>query len=359
VLCTRAISSTDWVSELEKPWKELLAASPSATPFQTWEWQSIWWKYYAKARKPVILGVYEGNDLVGLMPLMISRAPWRTLRAMSSGAADYLHPLARSGYEGLVAEQLVGYMQEAEGFDLIDLHQLRETLPLAQLAPQGKVLYQATCLVLDLPTSFDEYLSSIGKSLRFDVRKLDKELFTSGRATIEDVDEEGLTRGLDCFFQTHRERWRKRGLPGAFIGTKSERFHGEWARAAQRNGWLWLSVLHLDEQPIGTIYAMRLAKACYYYQAGFSPNASAVSPGSLLVGHTIRRAINEGLNTFDFLRGDEPYKRRWKPQHEYRNLRVLAPGKNVRGKIGQAWNDAGNRVESKVRARLEGRGLFK
>ena len=333
--------------------------SETATPFQSWEWHSTWWKHYAKTRRPHVVGLYEGKDLVGIMPLMISRGPWRTVRAMTSGASDYLHPLAAAGYEEQAASALVSHLGELEEVDLIDLHQLRETQPLASAFGASRVIEQATCLVLSLPASFEQYLASLSKSLRFDVRKLDKELFASGKARIEEIDLENLDLGLDVFFETHRKRWRKRGLPGAFVGTRSQRFHREWAEIAQRSGWLWLSVLHHQERPAGAIYAMRFGRACYYYQAGFDPEASAISPGSLLVGHTVRRAIGEGIATFDFLRGDEPYKRRWKPQHEYRNLRLIAPAGGLLGKLGQGWNDLGSRVEQRVRARLEGRSLLR
>jgi CelD/BcsL family acetyltransferase involved in cellulose biosynthesis len=357
VLRTEIITGPDWAEKLERPWQELVSQSDSSTPFQSWEWQSIWWKHYAKKRRPNIFCLYEGDDLVGLMPMMTSRGAWSTLRAMTSGASDYLHPIARTGYETLLAEQLAEYATGLEEVDLVDLHQIRENQPISGLLQPQKVVHQATCLVLDLPDTFDAYLATLNKSLRYDVRKLDKELFTSGKARIQEIELDQVQEGLDAFFETHKKRWRKRGLPGAFMG-RAERFHREWAEVARQRGWLWLSLLHHEDKIVGTIYAMRFGNACYYYQAGFDPEASAISPGSLLVGYTIRKAINEGLKTFDFLRGDEPYKRRWKPQHEYRNLRYITPAKGLLGKIGQAWNDAGSRVEHKVRARLEGRGLF-
>lgn len=365
MLSTQLLTFPDLLGEIEGSWKELVSQSDSATPFQSWEWQSTWWATYSGRKRPCVFAAYEGKDLVGLYPASISRGPWRTLRAIGSGASDYLHPLARSGYEQTVTEAFTEEMLHLPDVDLIDLHQVRETNPLARTlqarfsndALPLKMRAQATCLVLDLPASFDQYLQTLNKSLRYDVRKLDKDLFTSGRARIEEVTAAELDRGLDVFFETHRRRWRKRGLPGAFVG-RSEKFHRQWARQALQNGWLWLSVLSLDGNPVGTIYALNLADRCYYYQAGFDPSASSISPGTLLVGYTIRRALSEGAKQFDFLRGDEPYKRRWKPQHEIRNLRFIAPAKGILGKLGHAWNDAGFNLESRVRARLEGGSLF-
>jgi len=334
----------------------LVEDSPSATPFQTYEWQSTWWKHFGRLKKPLAITVHEGNDLVGLMPLVQIRGFWRTLRPMGIGPSDYLHPLVREGYESSASEMIVEAVSKAKNVDLVDLHQVRETRALAAHAA-GSVIEQATCLLLDLPDTYDQYLSMLGKSLRYDVRKLDKTLFKEGRAQIVPSTGADTDRCLEILFDQHRRRWRKRGLPGAFLGRVAD-FHRDWAQAAARNGWLWLSVLNLDGNAVGAIYGMTLGKTVYYYQAGFDPQSASFSPGTLLVAHTIRRAIDEGKRQFDFMRGDEPYKRRWKPQHVLKNLRILQPTASLAGRLGSSWNHTGSRVETRVRARLEGRGLL-
>lgn len=355
MLRTSFRSGAGLFEEFREPWQDLAKSDPAATPFQTQEWQSTWWRHYGGLRQPKLLTVHEGNDLVGLMPFVRSRGPWRTLRPMGIGPSDYMQPLARPGYEDMVAERVAETIGEARDVDLIDLHQIRETQPLAQAMPSNPA-GQATCLVLDLPATYDAYLATLSKSLRYDVRKLDKTLFTSGRARIETFGPDTVRKGLDVLFDLHKRRWRKRHLPGAFLGG-AEKFHTEWAEKAARAGWLWLSVLHVDDEPIGAIYAMAMGSTAYYYQAGFDPEKGSLSPGTLLVASSIRRAIDEGMRHFDFMRGDEPYKRRWKPQRELRNLRFIQPGRGLRGRIGSSWNVFGSRVESRVRARLEGRGL--
>jgi CelD/BcsL family acetyltransferase involved in cellulose biosynthesis len=262
--------------------------------------------------------------------------------------------LAADGYERHVAAEVAACIDKA-GADLIDLHQVRDDQEIARQVSADVVIDQAKCLVLDLPDTYEAYLKTLSKSLRYDVKRMDKEVFSTGRACVQEIGPDDLNQGLTWLFEAHRKRWRKRGLPGAFFG-KTERFHREWAAQASRNGWLWLSVLMLDAQPIGAIYAMTLGKTCFYYQAGFDPANSSISPGTLLVAHTVRRAIEHGKSQFDFLRGDEPYKRRWKPQHVRTNLRMMT-AKTALGRAGLFWNGVGSQVENRVRARLEGRGL--
>lgn len=349
---TRVLTGPGLFEELRGPWEALVSESPTATPFQTWEWQSTWWRHFGGAKKPRAVVMEEGNDLVGVFPLMKVRGPWRTLRPMGVGPSDYLHPLARRGAEAEVARAVEAYLAEVSDVDLIDLHQVRDDKPLAA-TEAGQTFDQAVCLVLDLPPTYEAFLGTLSKSLRYDVRKLDKSPFKEGKATLTVAGPEDVQEAMEVLFEQHRRRWRKRGLPGAFLG-RAVKFHHDWASQAVRNGWLRLGVLRREGTPIGAIYAMALGETTYFYQAGFDPEASALSPGSLLVAHTIRQAIEEGRPTFDFMRGDEGYKRRWKPQHARTNRRVLIPAKGALGRLGAEWNRTASRVEARLRAKLEG-----
>jgi CelD/BcsL family acetyltransferase involved in cellulose biosynthesis len=355
VLKTTVLTGSDSFGELQHEWRELVSASPSATPFQTWEWQSTWARHFGRRARPHIIAAREGDDLVGLMPLVKTQGAWKSLRAVGTGASDYLHAIARGGYEGAVSEAIAESLRGEKDTDLIDLHQVREDKPFAEAGYTA--IEQARCLVLTLPPTYDEYLKTLSKSLRYDVKRLDKDLFKTGRAQVTQVSEGEIDEGMARLFETHKKRWRKRGLPGAFIG-RGEAFHKEWAHLAASRGYLWLSLLKIDGETIGAIYAMTLGSACYYYQAGFDPSQGSISPGTLLVAATIKRAIEEGKETFDFLRGDEPYKMRWKAQKVLSNRRFLRAVTPVAGQMGLRWNGAGSVVESRVRARLEGRGIL-
>lgn len=356
VLRTEALTGHNSIVELRDRWRDLLLESPTATPFQTWEWQSTWWRHFGGLKKQHIVSVFEGDDLVGIMPLAITTGIWRTLRASGTGVSDYLHPIARAGYESAVSEAVSAHLAEARCIDLIDLHQVREDQPLGAMQCDHAI-DQAKTLVLNLPKSYEGYLGTLSKSLRYDVRRIDKELSSKYDATIEEVATEDTHEGMEWLFETHKKRWRKRGMPGAFL-RKTSAFHHDWASQAAQNGWLRLRLLKVKGQPVGALYAMSLHDTCYYYQAGFDPAHKAFSPGSLLVAATIRGAVEEGCQKFDFLRGDEPYKRRWKPQSVLTNLRLLRVASPIAGRLGLRWNGFGGRLENKLRARLEGKGLL-
>jgi CelD/BcsL family acetyltransferase involved in cellulose biosynthesis len=337
-------------------WRELLADSVFATPFQTPAWTKAWWWHFGGRREPYWLAFNEGDDLVGLYPLYKSNSPWRTIRPIGTGQSDYLHPLARNGYQRGVFAALVSHLAGLKDVDLVDLHQLREGVSPAAGEHEPEV--QADCLVLDLPASYDDYLKGLSKSLRFDCRRLDKEPFKGGSARIVDVEPPDTSRATEALFSLHSKRWRSRWQPGAFSTRRLRRFHTEVTESLARDGNLRMSVLESGGAPVGVIYGMKVADSRFFYQCGFDPALKALSPGTLLVADSISKAIAEGCTKFDFMRGDEPYKRRWNPQHSFQNLRYILPLNSGLGTVGRAFNHAGSKIEERVRARLEGRGLF-
>lgn len=350
------LSDRDWADALDGEWQSLFADAPTATPFQSPEWLTTWWEVYGGWRRPHIVALKEGRDLVGLFPMLASTGAWRTLRPMGIRGSDYLHPLMRRGYEREVLGHVADHLSNSADFDLVDLHHLRETFDIP--VSRGLRIEQATCLVLNLPTTYDAYLATLSKSLRFDCRRLDKKPFVTGEAKVEQVATADVPQAVDDFFELHHLRWRRRGQPGAFALKSARRFLAIAAERLAGAGHLRLTSLSSQEQRVGLLFGMHAGQTTYFYQCGFDPAHKALSPGTLLVAAAIREAISEGAAKFDFLRGDEPYKRRWKPQDEYRNLRRILALNPIRGEIGKTINDATGRLEAKIRARLEGKGIL-
>lgn len=355
MLSVRVIQGSFPDPKLVAEWRELLEDAVFATPFQTPAWTKAWWWHFGGRRQPHWVAFRKGFDLVGLYPLFITAGPWRTVRAIGTGQSDYLHPLTRKGYQQSVCAALVEHLDSLRDVDLADLHQLREGVSPA--AGDDTPQKQADCLVLELPSSYAEYLMTLSKSLRFDCRRLSKEPFKSGRAEIEDATPESAASAVETFFGLHAKRWRTRMQPGAFATKKLQAFHREAVSAMAQDGHLRMSVMSVDGSPVGVIYGMQVSGTRFFYQCGYDPEHKALSPGTLLVADAISKAIDEGCAKFDFMRGDEAYKRRWNPQHSHRNMRYILPLNSGLGSVGRAFNYAGSKIEEKVRARLEGRSL--
>ena len=340
---------------LPKEWDHLASTSTAATPFQTRMWVQTWTNHFSSPKHLKTIVIREGSDVVAIYPLISSSAPWSPLRSAGVGPSDYLGPII-AGNDERIHTAVFDTLVELSKHHLIDLHQMPSDHPFTNWMENSGSVPQAKCLILDLPSTFNDYVSNLSKSLRYDVRRLEGKALKERGAVVEWVSNETIDEFAEQFFELHRLRWKSRGLPGAFFG-KGERFQRDWMRQAVQSGTLIMNRLVAERKPVGCVYAMRHGSTFYFYQAGMDPAASSLSPGTILVSKMIERAIEEGCVTFDFMRGDEPYKRRWKPNRERENLRILLNSPNVVGKAGIWWNHSAWRVELKVRQRLEGKSL--
>lgn len=295
----------------------------------------------------------QGNDLVGLYPLIQSIGPWRALRPLGAGPSDYLAPLLRDD-SAEVQQEIFQALTDLSKKHLIDLHQIPSDHPF--VGQINDPISQATCLVIDLPSTFDEYLKGLSKSLRYDVRRLNGKALSEKGAQLIWAAPENINQLASSFFELHKLRWKSRGLPGAFFG-KAEAFQRDWMSIAIQNNVLRMCILMANGKAVGSIYGMQQGQATYFYQAGMDPDASSLSPGTILTASLIERAIADGSTQFDLMRGDEPYKRRWKPTQERTNYRTFMGKNSVLARVGESWNRQAWRVELKLRERFEGKGL--
>lgn len=158
---------------------------------------------------------------------------------------------------------------------------------------------------LALPRDFETYVQSLGKKERHELRRKIRRLEKSTHASFRwatDV-ERGAT--LDRFFALHR---LSRGEKADFMTPDVERFFRDIADALAPRGWLRLGALRAHDEDAAVLFAFAYRGTLALYNAAYDPALASLSIG--VVGHAwaIREAIVERFDTYDLLRGDEPYK---------------------------------------------------
>ena len=63
-----------------------------------------------------------------------------------------------------------------------------------------------------------------------------------------------------------------------------------------------------------------------YYQIGWEPDWAPLRLGTVVISEAVRACAEQGLHTFDFLRGTEPYKYRFGAVDHYDDTRLLPRG---------------------------------
>jgi CelD/BcsL family acetyltransferase involved in cellulose biosynthesis len=183
------------------------------------------------------------------------------------------------------------------------------------LAALGSTVHRrpaVNCWRLELPTDWEGYVASLGKNLRRDVRRLERQLLDTDRVTLHSVARlDELGRAMDILVELHQRRRAALGEMGCFASPRFLGFFRQVVPELLRRGQVQFHWLELDGKPIAAEYQLVGNGTLYAYQAGVDPAFMEHQPGKLLNLAILRQAIELGYRAFDFLRGDEPYKARF------------------------------------------------
>lgn len=322
-----AISSFDGLTE---DWTRL--AQQTGSIFSTWEWNSLWWKYFGRGRELMTMGCRdEAGNLVAILPLYRSKErPLRIIRFLGHGQGDHLGPIcapadrdrtARALHEALVGRRfdlLIGDKMPPEpGWSArLGTRMLKRT-PSPVLRFQGR--------------SWDELLKARSANFREQVRRKERKLAREHELEYRFCDDPArLDDHIDTLFRLHLARW---GESGSWL-TGAEAFHREFASRALERGWLRLWLLELDGRPVAAWYGFRFGGAELYYQAGRDPAWERGSVGFVLLAHSIRAAIEDGADEYWFLEGSEGFKYRFASDDP--GLETIAIPGSLRGRAAVA-----------------------
>jgi CelD/BcsL family acetyltransferase involved in cellulose biosynthesis len=301
--------------------------------FRGWSWLSTWWRHYGHRGGRRELRVYlafnaisaEPESLVGVLPcyVEVSWSQGRVLRLLGDGevCSDHLGLLAAPGSADEAAAAIATHLAASDEWDLLDLSAVDDDYVATTKLLDGLALNDCMtsrlladrCWVIDLPTTWEEFLALQSKSHRKQLRQLDArvlQLESTRWKLITSPDD--FATAWSTLVDLHQRRRKSLGEPGCFASRTWAAFHWEVAQKLLAEGRLRLSVLELDGRAIAAEYHLAGTRTTYAYQGGLDPDRRAEEPGQLSTICSIKQAIAEGHAHFDLLRGDEPYKAHWR-----------------------------------------------
>lgn len=336
----------EWVDELDavrEDWAPL--ARRSGNVFATFEFAAIWWSHFGppRATPRVAVARDEHGAVVAIVPLYLWRArPLRIVRLLGHGPGDELGPVVAETDVRRPAPALRLALDELPGGWSVFLgEQLRGDRGYAGALP-GRVLSRDGSPVLRFADrGWDDFLAARSRNLREQATRRERKLFREHDCRYRTIARPGeLADALDVVLELHRSRWSRSDFAAA------ERFHREWAACALERGWLRLWILDVDGEARAAWLGFRFAGAESYYQAGRDPAWDGASVGFVLLVHTIREALGDGMREYRFLRGGESYKHRFADYDG--GLETIGAGRSLTGRAAIALAPA---------ARLVRRGL--
>ena len=309
-LATEFISDPDRLQQLEPDWRSLWSLLEDTTPFQSPDWILPWWRRYGDTNL-FSFAFWNDGQLFGLGPLYIFSSAadsTRRLFLIGTGITDYLDAILRPDFRPYCWTVLVEEIsRRREQWDECDSQRLRPGSVLLQQIESGSGLFanaseQEPCVAVDCSGSAAERML---KAAKVYARKLS----SKKPLAIDDATPDSFEDMLCAFEQLHERRWQAKGFPGVLAEERDRNFHHQVASRVLRAGTLMLHALRVSGKIVSVIYGLQRGARTYSYLSGFDPAYRRQSVGTILVGHAIEQSLKQ-VRSFDFLKGQEPYKYR-------------------------------------------------
>jgi CelD/BcsL family acetyltransferase involved in cellulose biosynthesis len=304
--------------ESVRPWERVLERDAEAGVFSHPAWLQAWWESLGSGDL-LIAVVWDGEEPIAVFPTCTCGEEEGLLSFL--GSEDVTDDQVPAAVPDREAEALRFFLEWAfadGGFRRVRFHSVldgrrwldvvEEVARRSDLGYSHEQVDVAPAIIL--PGSFDEYLASLSGHDRHELRRKRRRLSELGSWTVRRAHEVGWEADLQAFFEFHR---RAPGEKAGFFTPSRERFFRRLAADLFLLGLARLDVLDLDGEPVACTFSYDFRDTFALYNSSFRPDLARHAPGMVLVGALIEQAIAEGKRVFDFLRGDEPYKRRFGP----------------------------------------------
>ena len=304
--------------ELEGEWRAL--AERRGNVFITPEWFRCWLAHYGDEAGPFVPVLRRPDGtLAGLLPLVLTRpGRRRVLRLAGSSLGDRFHPVCDPDDEVEVARSAgAALASSSEDWSALALERADCAQPWVSALRDGAGirLHSTARTAADLPQidlarygSWEQYLASRSKNLRQQIRRVSRRTdreHAMRTFTCDDPDQ--VEEAVAAFFELHDHRWSDHS---SLTSPRARAFLTDLAKTLLARDWLRLWFLELDGRLAASWYGWRLGDCYSYYNSGFDPLWSSVSPGLLLMAKVIESAFEEGAARFDMLLGEHRHKLR-------------------------------------------------
>lgn len=332
------INNLKQFQQLKTNWDAVYSADPNAQIFVSWSWLRSWFEVTPYAWSILAIQLDRNSPYIAFFPIAlrsVKKCKIHVFRELHMGGyylADYTGFVCLPEYEEQAITTFAIYLQQHfkwDSFQLTDVSDPRLDIFLKCFSQKKFNFHQANatcCPYIPLPTTWEQYLQDfLGANTRQNLRKKLRQIESLKEFNFIPTQANNLEIQIEALLKLWQMRW----------GVRSESELNIYRNIFQRcfeNDCLWLNVLWNETTPVAgiAIFMEQQKKVFYFYITGYDDNFSKLSPGRVMLAHSIKYAIENGFEVFDFLRGDEDYKFSFFGAKERYNKNVTIERRNLR-----------------------------
>lgn len=321
-------------------WNSMVARFYQGFPQLSAEWTQEWLAHFASANCQIrVVKITEGNNTVGYFPLIERQESFHHLKLNYLTFSSNLYsPVSVPIVDLQQADPILTYFAKnvlpGLRWDVFFWERLpEEVLPLEKLEstfgstgyPVGRGKVEGNWIYQHGAQTSAEYLASRKSSFRKNSRRMENRLEELGQVDFRIFINSDSSNGMDDYESVYSRSWKPTEEDPAFFRDVVARLGCvEQTR---------LGVLYLNEQPISTQLWYFAQKRGYMVKTAYDEAFKAHSPGTLVIRRMVEYLIDQdGMTSFDCLRGDEDYNQNWADERRERHNLYIFRG-DMKGRL--------------------------
>jgi CelD/BcsL family acetyltransferase involved in cellulose biosynthesis len=281
-----------------------------ASPFVLPGWMMAWWKTFTPRSELRLFSVKENGETIGIAPLLTEGGTARFIG--SPDVCDHLDFVVATDKKTEFCGFLINRLK-SEGVEHLDLGPVRpDSVVMTALLPMARAqglaaetAVEDVLFELALPASWDGYLALLSGKQRHEVRRKLRRLEESGPHAFRMLDSSGaVSSAIDDFLVLFRQNRKDKAR---FMDERMEAFFRSLAAGVPG---MRIGFLDVDGMSAATVLCCDYRFTRYLYNSGYDADLGHLSVGILCKLLSIREGIGRRLKAYDFLKGEESYKRR-------------------------------------------------
>jgi CelD/BcsL family acetyltransferase involved in cellulose biosynthesis len=269
----------------------------------------------------------DGEDkLLAIFPLCSRKLLWLNIyEFIGSDRSDYLDIITSAPRETVLRVALEYLLKHGKRPHIINLENLylekeqvediKRSATASGVASDHRTAVR--CPYIKINSNWEDFLKNRGNVFRKKVSKKEKRLM--GKGDIEVIlvrefnsNDKRIGNVFEVAKKIEQESWKfKQGSPRILTSKLSEKFYSEFLDRFSQNGWLdsWFAIF--QGVPVAYAFNINYGQKIFAYNAAYDGRYKEYGLGALLHIKRIRNAFDHSLGEYDFLRGEEEYKKFW------------------------------------------------
>ncbi len=309
---------------LKECWSGLVQKMDKAQPFQTWEWNYYWWKVFGSGKELFLMLAFENGELYGIAPLFKKGRNVFFIGGSDCDFGDFI--ILKNSYSiiGEFYKQLTIIEPDVIHFKEMPANSPNYHILLNIIQENNFITFRTTgvpFIPINKHKNRQEYYKSLSSNFKRQLNKAQRAIsdeYFFDENTLPD--HRWVQRMKRLFIKRQKER-AGRGNFDSLIPLMDELYN---------SGMIRVTSIRSKDRIISFTIDFIFKNSFYNWILVIDSDFDKI--GHLNFMYNINYCFGQGMYEFNLLRGDYPFKMRWRPEI-YSNYDVLI----FRTKLLKCW----------------------